>query len=584
MRGFAKILGAALSGGVLAMCFAPFDQAWLVWGWLWILLPLLWTTREGKRRRRGFGLGYVAGFVFWSINMKWIATVTGAGVFALAAYLAIYFGLFGAFAAHAGNPWRNQAKTVDGLNGRFREAARSLAYAALLGGFWCGLEWIRGWMLTGFGWNGLGVAFGQNLILAQSAEFVGVIGLAFLPVFLSAIVIQTARRFFRQARDGKAKLLHWDFATGLLVVMLSFTLGTIRLSSVINAEKLQVQLLLVQQDIPQVAGQVTWEPQRIVDGFVELTAAGLEEAERRTMEALQNAESEDEIVPASRPDMVVWPEACLPAWFRLQEDGRPEAGPAIESLFTYLETLGSFDFVTGANVIDGQDPMDPATDVFNSLLLHGRDGKRQTFHKNHLVYFGEALPPGKIFEDLYESAAGIPFPGGLTPGTDFEPLEFEVRGEKIDLMPSICFEDTVPRVTRRFVRNSPQLLVNITNDGWFQESEAAEQHFRNAVFRTIELRRPMVRCANRGVTGVISATGSVVDPFTKERRVLENEEGSHFHRGFLLASAYPLKEGGITLYAAFGDWFAVTGLVLGMGWIVVARVRGGKARAGEESP
>ena len=574
MRAFLRALGAAASGGALALCFAPFDQIWLVWGFLWLLLPLLWTVKSQRSRLRGFGLGYLCGFVFWLINLKWIGTVTWLGMFTFAAYLGIYFGIFGAFAAKAGNPWLKK-KDIQKytIKVRFLEMGRSLGYAALLGGLWCGLEWIRGWMLTGFGWNGLGVTFAKSLVLAQNAEFVGVIGLSFLPVFVSAVVVQTARRFWAQAMSGGVKLLHWDFATALLVMMLAFTMGTIRLSTIVNAPKIEARVLLVQQDIPQIAGQVSWDPEEIIDGFVELTERGLAQVETDASSALERAKSEEEVVTLRWPDLVIWPEACLPAWFRITEDGRPVSGPGIENVLDYVGGLNDFTLITGVNEIIGDDPMAEDAVVYNSLLARSASDDRQSYKKNHLVYFGEALPDFQFFYDIYERTAGVPFRGGLTPGASFEPLVVKVGEREVGVIPSICFEDTVPRVTRKFVRDSPQVIVNLTNDGWFHESEGGLQHFRNAIFRSIELRRPMVRCANRGVTGVISATGSTVDPYTRENRQLMDENGSHFHRGFLLASAYLLEDGRGTIYAVFGDWFAVTGLILAMVWGIFRLIR-----------
>lgn len=579
MRSLLRIFGAGVSGGALALCFAPFDQAWLVWGWMWLLLPLLWTVRPKRAALRGFGLAYFAGFVFWSINMKWIGTVTGLGVFALAAYLALYFAIFGAFAARFANPWRTEERVeLRSLRARFYEMGRSLGHAALLGGLWCGLEWIRGWMLTGFGWNGLGVTFAKSLVLAQNAEFVGVIGLSFLPVFMSAVVVQTARRFWRQALSGGVKMLHWDFATALLVMMLAFTVGTVRLTSLFNEPKIEARVLLVQQDIPQVAGDPQWDANRIVEGYVNLTEEGLAMVEEKAGDALLRSESEDEIVPLKRPDFVVWPEACLPTGFTIQPDGRPISGPGLESVIEYVGSLGDFTLIAGINEFEGDNPMDPATKVYNSLLARTSKDERSSYKKNHLVYFGETLPEFEFFYDLYENAAGVPFNGGLSRGGDFSPLPAKIGERDIEIIPSICFEDTVPRLSRKFVREGPQLLVNLTNDGWFQESEGALQHYRNALFRSIELRRPMVRCANRGVTGVISATGSTIDPYTGEDRQLLDENGSHFHRGSLLASAYLLKNGGITLYARFGDWFAVTGLVAAFLWSLLQIIRGRRAR------
>ena len=555
----------------LALCYAPFDQTWLVWGWLWILLPLLWTVKGKRPRLKGFGLGFLAGLAFWLVNMKWIWTVTGLGALMIAVYLAVYLGIFGAFASVAGNPWRKETPLARSVTQRFREMGRSLGFATLLGGFWCGLEWIRGWMLTGFGWNGLGVPFSESLMLAQNAEFIGVIGLAFLPVFFSCVVVQVARRFYQQSVVGGVKMLHWDFATALLVIMSAFTLGTIRFTTISNSEKITAKVLLVQQNIPQKAGQILWSAQEIIDGFVELTEDGLEEAENRTIEKLQASE-EGLAIDSSQPDFVVWPEACLPEWFYLDEEGSPKSGPAMESIIGYAASLGNFTLLSGINEVKGN-PEDPSSSLYNSLLALDQSGGRQSFKKHHLVYFGEAIPDIKALRDLYEKTTGVPFGGGITPGSGFDPFELQVEGESIGAIPSICFEDTVPRLTRKFVRPEPQMIVNVTNDGWFQESEEAEQHFKNALFRSIELRRPMLRCANQGVTAVISMVGSTYDPVTQENRRLLDEKGSHFHRGSLLANIYLPKKASLTLYARFGDWFAVTGLIAGLIWGIAFRIR-----------
>ncbi len=573
MIGLVRILLSALSGVALALCFTPFDQAWLVWGWMWLLLPLLWTAREKRRGLRGFGLAWVAGMGFWVINLKWLGSVTWPGTVALSAYLSLYFGIFGAYAASFGNPWKKEYLIPKGIPARFRQMWISLGYAALLGGLWCGLEWVRGWLMTGFGWNGLGVTFAQNLILAQNAEYVGVIGLSFLPVFMSAVAVQTARRFYLQFRANEVKMLHWDFASALLVIMIAFTAGTMRLSTVTNAPKIEGRVLLVQQNIPQIAGEVLWAPQEIVDGFVDLTEKGLDEVEREAAESLQEAGSEEVIVSLQSPDLVVWPEACLPDFLELRKDGTTVGRPGIESIFEYVGSMGDFTFVTGLNEYTGDDPMDPGSDVFNSFISDDGAGSRQSYQKHHLVILGEFIPDLPFLRELYFDAAGVEFGNGITSGNSFEPLTVKIGDREVGMMPSICFEDTVPRVTRRFVRNEPQFLVNITNDGWFGETEGAAQHFRNSVFRTIELRRPMVRCANRGVTGVISAAGSLTDPYTKVKRHLVDESGSHFHRGFLLAPVYIPAGGKVTLYAAFGDWFAASGLVAGVLWVVICFLR-----------
>lgn len=67
---FLKILAAVLSGIVLSFSFAPFDEAWIVWGWMWLLLPLLWTASGKRRCLKAFGLAWLAGMGFWVINLN----------------------------------------------------------------------------------------------------------------------------------------------------------------------------------------------------------------------------------------------------------------------------------------------------------------------------------------------------------------------------------------------------------------------------------------------------------------------------------------------------------------------------------
>ena len=124
---------------------------------------------------------------------------------------------------------------------------------------------------------------------------------------------------------------------------------------------------------------------------------------------------------------------------------------------------------------------------------------------------------------------------------------------------------------RKFVKKGGQLIVNVTNDGWFKESEAAAQHFANAKFRSIELRRPTIRCANTGVSAVINSYGTVLDREKNEERKLVDDNGSHLMRGWLYATAHVPVEGPLTLYARFGDWFAVLGLLVALVWWIAGR-------------
>ena len=144
------------------------------------------------------------------------------------------------------------------------------------------------------------------------------------------------------------------------------------------------------------------------------------------------------------------------------------------------------------------------------------------------------------------------------PGTEPLPLS---KPESFSLIPTICFEDTIGRLARKFVRAEPQLIVNCTNDGWFGESACALQHMANAKFRCIELRRPMARAANTGVTCIIDETGSLDDrrqPGYDPRLISDGEpKPSTFVEGFMSARIALDRNPPTTFYARHGDLFSI---------------------------
>ena len=126
---------------------------------------------------------------------------------------------------------------------------------------------------------------------------------------------------------------------------------------------------------------------------------------------------------------------------------------------------------------------------------------------------------------------------------------------------SLFGEDIFPRHTRKFLRDSPQVLVNVTNDGWFYDSAQPTQHFYNAIFRCIEYRRPMIRAANTGVSGFIDTRGSTFDRRSSDAfpRILQDEEsGSTFIRGSIPGSLEVDLNPPMTIYARIGDLFSIT--------------------------
>src|SRR5690606_27783530 len=119
---------------------------------------------------------------------------------------------------------------------------------------WVASEWLRSVVFTGFGWNGLGVALRNHLAMIQSAEFIGVIGLSFIPVFVGCVGYNTILRFKIESRQRGARP-HLDFFAAAFVVVMNFFFGVNVLSKDHHkgeSEIIKIKTLLVQQNAPQV--------------------------------------------------------------------------------------------------------------------------------------------------------------------------------------------------------------------------------------------------------------------------------------------------------------------------------------------
>jgi apolipoprotein N-acyltransferase len=546
-----RIAAAAVSGVLVAGLFPPFSMAVMAWVAMVPLLAALWSV-DGKRAGwRGFLFGWLAGVVSFGIQFSWLGIVSPLGMVVLPFYLGTFWGAFGAFAATLGNPWRGEKRA-----GR-AECARSLRLAFCHGAVWAGLEWLRGWLFTGFGWNGLGVAFHETRAIAQAADLLGVAGLSMLLVFFQAVLVQFVRRMMRS--DG-GRWLRLDFAVAAGLVGILLCYGIVRINLEKSRESVRLKALLVQINIPQEAARVLWEPIDIHMAY-----------EAETLKALDKLAGKEGEVSPSWPDWVMWPESALTGRIMRAGDGTWGAWKEDTESIAQVRAAGSFQLIYGTNELESEKAgenelvLKEKGRAWNSLAVLSPENKLQTYRKRHLVIFGETIPfvdSIPLLKKIYEQQAGIEYGGSFTPGVSVEPLPIPTAGGTvIGAIPTVCFEDTLARVTRLFLRPGPQVIVNVTNDGWFKESAEAEQHFASARFRAIELRRPMLRCANTGVSAAIDTTGSIAHPDTGKRQMIVDEHGSHFTRGSRLVEVdVPLKPS-FSLYAIIGDW-GVIGLAL----------------------
>jgi apolipoprotein N-acyltransferase len=554
--GWMRIAAAVLSGLLVAGLVPPFDLSALAWV---AMLPLLIALGlvEGRRAGwKGFALGYLAGVVCCLIQLRWLAVVSPLGMVLLPLYLGIFWGLFGAFAAKLG---------------KAESAGASLRVAFCLGAVWAGLEWLRGWLFTGFGWNGLGVAFHEARVMAQAADLLGVTGLSLMLVFFQSVVAQAGRQLIRR-QPG----MRWDLAVAGMLVISMYGYGRARIASEARAESVRLKTMLVQINIPQDAARVLWTDLQVHQAY-----------EDETLKALDALKSPQGEISPKWPDWVMWPESALTGRILRTESGEWGTWQINLDTISQVRTAGPFSLIYGVNELEAEKSGDQLVmktkgRAYNSIAVMSPEDELQTYRKRHLVIFGETIPfvdSIPFLKKIYEQQAGVEFGGSFTPGDSVEPLPIPAGGTVIGAIPTVCFEDTVGRLVRKFTRPGPQVIINVTNDGWFKESPAAAQHFANARFRAIELRRPMLRCANSGVSAALDSTGSADDPNSWKQQILTDENGSHFTRGSLLTELKIPLNPSFSLFAVIGDWgilgLAATGLI-----VAVFTRKSGRAAAG----
>ena len=523
-------LAAICSGFLYAACFAPFNLTWFCWVALTPLIAAVWFSGTESRHPwlRNLLLGYIAGLTFFWIVFSWLTTVTILGWFVLEFYMAIYVAIWAWFCGLVrprpkinrvgSSKWEqmlSQARTsVTPPPSPWTRSTNNLRLALLLAAAWTTLEWLRGWVFSGFGWNGLGVALHDNWPLIQIAELTGVAGLSFLIAFVNVIILTTAYRLVVEART-RVMRPHFDFTFTMAAIVGVLVFG-FRATQVPSAAK-PLRVTAVQSNVPQ---NQKFDPQftrRIFDQFRRLSEIALRSN--------------------PPPELLVWPESSMP-------------GPVLVDQESYkfvmdLAADADADFLLGTIDEDGGD-------VYNAAILLSEGGERvQMYRKVHLVPFGEFVP-GRHTVPLLARIVGDQVPGDFKAGK--EHTVFTLTNGDVQVAPLICFEDTIGELARQFVvptETSPgaNLLVDVTNDGWFQHSAGSPQHLANAIFRCIETRRPMLRAANTGVTCFINQFGRV----TQE---LRDEIGSTFTEGVLSGDIKVPSEHELTFYARHGELFA----------------------------
>jgi apolipoprotein N-acyltransferase len=516
-------LAAIITGLLAAGSLPPFNQTWLCWFALVPLTFAIWFSENSRRRwLRDFALGYVAGLVFFWTSFYWLTSVTALGWFVLQFYMALYFAAWGwccgmmrpredshSFATDKWSEMLARAKSAPPPSSSpWLKSGHNMFLALSLAAAWVALEWIRGWLFSGFGWNGLGIALHNNWPLIQIAEFTGVAGVSFLVAFSNVILATTARRLWQESRT-RAMRPHYDLTLTMVVLVGVFATGLNAVQS--RGPTRPLKVAMVQSAVPQEDKFDLRNKQKIFEKFAHLSEIALSSSEQR--------------------DLLIWPESAMPAPVLVDQE-----------TFDFVDQLAA---AKNVSVLLGAIDEDQ-TGVYNSALLFSPTQPVQSYRKVHLVPFGEYVPFRHSFP-FFAYVVGDQVPADFDAGREY--TVFNLPGNHAHIAPLICFEDTIGELSRRFVLRGADVLANVTNDGWFLRSAGSRQHLANAVFRCVETRRPMMRAANTGVTCLVNEFGRVT-------QMLRDDHGSIFEEGTLIGIIDVPTDSRLTFYTRHGELFA----------------------------
>ena len=520
---------------------------------------------------------WLLGLAFFGIEVSWLRFVTIPGWLSLTVFQSLYFLAFGAATCVLRKQWR-------------------VGFFVIVPIGWVAWEYVRSFVVGGFSWYYLGHSQYQNLAMIQVADLAGAYATSFVLALVNGAMADAVLAL-RSEGPLKKRLLKGAPAvvTAAAAVLAMWGYGVFRLNQ--YEPVIGPKISTIQASIPQ----------------------HIKDDENSAQDVFGRYMNISEKAVGQGAEMLVWPETMVPGflnfaledrWRRYLTDKRLEepkrfvqslkdlaqrakarvlAGGQYFDMADEIVTLDNGETYRG-KVVEQTDevvkvetrshevrtfPRDDVKSIqveprrFNSAYyidaerLDRRHEFLGRYDKIELVPFGEYTPLKRYFPFL---ARMVPYDVGFEPGRQVE--MFDLNGTKFGVL--ICYEDTIPRLVRRFRQAGAQFLVNISNDGWFEGSGELDEHLAVCAFRAVENRVGIVRSVNTGISAFISPTGQIED-------VVKDGHGRRkLVEGVLTRNVKCDRRE--TLYTRWGDWLGGLCLGLTLFFTALAVVQGRRAR------
>ncbi|MBM38203.1 MAG: apolipoprotein N-acyltransferase [Woeseia sp.] len=484
---FLSRLFAFLLGSAMTLVFAPTELYLLA---PFLILPILFlalvaTPRESASHFFYFGFGLFITGTYWiyiSVHIygdaaPWIAITLMTG---LSLLMASFMWLAG---------WIISTLSL-GKSWRIFFIGPSV---------WVLIEWLRGWMFTGFPWFSQG--YGQiDSALSGWAPIFGVYGVSMMLLFSASAILTS------MVMTGKNRI------AAVMLIFLPWILG-----SFLNLVKWT---------------EAYGEPIRstIIQGGFSQDKKWLPDQRQSILKFYRNATLSE---PES--ELIVWPEVAIPS---LQDQN-------INFLNQIHHDAKLNNQTVLVGILEREVKSNLSPKIYNSVLMLG-DSEYQVYRKRHLVPFGEYFPvPNSVRE--WMRLRNLPF-SDLSAGTERQSLLKMANG--INLSVAICWEDAFG-AEQLYAFPHADILINVSNDGWFGDSIAPHQHLQIARMRALEVGRYSIRSTNTGISAFIDPIGNVIKLGNQFKPVIMSKD-VYAHRGN-------------TIYASYGNW-----MILGICFLIIS--------------
>ena len=440
-------LGLAFAcGACLNLAFAPVG-----WWPIAVLAPAaLFALIRGLPPRRAGWTGAAFGAGLFAFGTYWLYTCLHVfGLVPIWLTIMLQAALIGLMSAYSA--------VLCYLANRFWLKGGATRAWLVLPVLWVLLEWLRGWVLSGFPWLSLGYAMIDSPLKGWAALF-GVYGVTW-----AAATIAAALNVLLMPAVSMSRRLA---AVGAIVFLVA---------------------------VPALLGHYDWTRPAGPPISIAAVQGAVSQDQKWQAKNLDETMSRYSRLTADAwgARLIVWPEAALPVLANDIED--------------YLRRLQELGREHGSEFAIGLVNYQPETTQYYNGLLVLSDSGGGWYYKRHLVPFGEYFPV-PAFVRSWLRLMSLPY-SDITPGSEHQPT-LSAAGQKLGL--TICYEDAFGSRQRKILRDAT-LLINVTNNAWYGDSTAPHQHLQIARMRALEAGRFLVRAANDGITAVIGPHGEIVE-------------------------------------------------------------------------